>query len=387
MRIKALLLILLSQLLLACESTQFRSFQQDQAVEPSSEGEQRLWLASEKFETALRRGEMIYTDPELDRYLQGILDRLFPEFKGVMRVHVHRAPVLNAFALANGAIYVNLGLIGTLENEAQLATVLAHEGIHFLQKHSAKQRAHVHNSNTLAIAVGMLGIPLAGNIIAANAISGYSQEHELEADTLGYQRLIRAGYARSESTRAFEALAREAKANEIKHPFFFASHPKLQTRIQNYQQLNAAHNAQSNGTVGPERYQQNIEPVREEVLQGKLQLGQYSAVIVNLEQDNAARLYPMYGGYYLGKALSLRNGPDDQARAITQLKATLKAFPNYSMPHRALGLIYLKQNNLVLAKSHLSQYLNRSPQAEDRAFIELYLQQIEQQIEQRQPKE
>ena len=46
-----------------------------------------------------------------------------------------RDPIPNAFALANGSIYVNSGLLAVLENEAQLASVIAHEQTHVLNRH------------------------------------------------------------------------------------------------------------------------------------------------------------------------------------------------------------------------------------------------------------
>ena len=53
------------------------------------------------------------------------------------RFRVMNEPLPNAFALANGSIYVTTGLLSLLENEAQLASVLAHEETHVLNRCAA----------------------------------------------------------------------------------------------------------------------------------------------------------------------------------------------------------------------------------------------------------
>ena len=91
-------------------------------------GEKSLWQEADEFDRALAHAGKVNPDPALNAYLQGIMDRLYPEFGGRLRVRPLNAQQINAFALPNGSIYVNSGLIARFENEAQLATVLAHEG-------------------------------------------------------------------------------------------------------------------------------------------------------------------------------------------------------------------------------------------------------------------
>jgi predicted Zn-dependent protease len=47
-------------------------------------------------------------------YLQGVMDRLYPEFKGKIHVHLYDSTQLNAFALPNGSIYFNIGLLARI---------------------------------------------------------------------------------------------------------------------------------------------------------------------------------------------------------------------------------------------------------------------------------
>jgi beta-barrel assembly-enhancing protease len=99
------------------------------------EQRERIAHQASMFEARLRNGAQQFADPELDAYLNEILDRLFPDHAERLHVHALRDPEFNAFALASGAIYFNTGALLRLQDEAQLASVLGHEGTHVLADH------------------------------------------------------------------------------------------------------------------------------------------------------------------------------------------------------------------------------------------------------------
>ena len=169
--------------------------------------EKRLWAEARDFDEAIYKSDHVYEDGAATKYLQNIMDRLYPEFQGTITVKIVTSPHLNAFALPNGSIYFHVGLLARLENEAQLATVLGHEAAHFIHKHSFKQRENVKSSSAFALGTAMAGIPIIGNVVALSSIYGYSRDLEREADRLGYERLVKAGYDPRESYKAFEHLA------------------------------------------------------------------------------------------------------------------------------------------------------------------------------------
>ena len=98
--------------------------------------EMNLWAESEEFDKALARAGKVRNDPALNAYLQGIMDKLYPEFNGKLRVRALDAPHLNAFAMPNGSIYINTGLLARLQNEAQRR--LAHAPLPRAQTRSAR---------------------------------------------------------------------------------------------------------------------------------------------------------------------------------------------------------------------------------------------------------
>lgn len=333
-------------------------------------GEKSLWQEAGEFDQALLRAGKVNTDPALTAYLQGIMDRLYPEFKGRLNVRLLNSPHLNAFALPNGSIYVNTGLVARFENEAQLATVLAHEGAHFTHRHSLQQAERVRNAAAFALVVNMLGVPLVGDLIALSSMFGFSREHEREADEIGHQRLVKAGYATRESIRTFEHLQAEIKAADIKEPFFFASHPKLQERIDNFTGL--VKDAQG-GEVAHERFVEITARLRLGSLEADLAAYRYKQIILMLTQPDKRREYPPEAAYYLGEAYRLRNEKDDLANAEREFNSVIETAPQFAPTYRALGFLSYKRGESARATNLFRRYLELAPNSTDRGHIEFYL--------------
>lgn len=341
-----------------------------EALRELAPGEKNLWQEADEFDHALMRAGKVNPDPVLAAYLQGIMDRLYPEFAGRLRVRALDAPHLNAFALPNGSIYVNTGLIARFENEAQLATVLAHEGAHFTHRHSLQQAERVRNAAAFRTVVAMLGVPLVGDLLALSSMFGYSREHEREADAIGYQRLVAAGYSARESIRTFEHLQAEIKAGDIKEPFFFASHPKLQERIESFQALVQR---ADNGEVGRERFIEATGGLRLAALAADLAAFRYKQIILVLAQPERRREYPPEASYYLGEAYRLRNEAGDEAAAQREFEIAIETAPQFAPAYRALGLLRFKRGQTEDARRRLRRYLELAPDAPDRGFVEYYL--------------
>ena len=335
-----------------------------------AQDEKNLWQEADEFDQALLRAGKLNTDPALVTYLQGIMDRLYPEFKGGLRVRLLNAPHINAFALPNGSVYVNAGLIARFENEAQLATVLAHEGAHFTHRHSLQQAERVKNAAAFALVVGMLGMPLVGDIVALSSMFGYSREHEREADEIGYQRLVAAGYAPRESIRTFQHLQAEIKAAEISEPFFFASHPRLQERIDHFTEL--VKNGHD-GEVGRERFLEATSALRLASLEADLAAYRYKQIILVLSDLERRREYPPEASYYLGEAYRLRNETGDLDSAEREFNSVIASSPQFAPAHRALGLLYYKRGDIARAMPLLRRYLELAPAAADHGYVEHYL--------------
>jgi predicted Zn-dependent protease len=304
------------------------------------------------------------------------MDRLYPELDRRIRVRVLNSPQVNAFALPNGSVYVNLGLLARADNEAQLATVLAHEGAHFVQRHGWRQRRTLKSASVFALGVALAGIPLVGDLIAVSSMYGYSRELEREADAVGSERLLRAGFSVIEGARMFAHLHAEMQALDEDEPVFFASHPRLKERIEVYREL-AAQPGGAGGGPGRADFLALTAGLRLACLETDLELDRYASLLLVLQSESAAVRYPDHlRSHYLGEALQRRGGAGDAQAAVQAWQAALASEPRYAPAHRALGLHYLKAGRTDLARPLLERYLELVPLAADRAYIDKYLEEM-----------
>ena len=205
----------------------------------------------EAFDKYVAEKGWVYNDPDTNAYLEEVGSKLVPaktpEYV-TWHFRVMRDLDVNAFALPNGSIYVNSGLLSRMENEAQLAGVLAHEVTHVVNRHSYLENRSMRKK---AVAIDIIvaaseGAGFAGGVsaivastmgnllplIVVSTIFGYSRELEHEADVYAVNTLRVQGYDLREFSRGFELLRKGPEVDLSKEPVFWASHPKLADRVQ-----------------------------------------------------------------------------------------------------------------------------------------------------------
>jgi predicted Zn-dependent protease len=152
-----------------------------------------------------------------------------------------RSSAINAFATPGGYVYVNQGLINLVENEAQLAGVLAHEIAHVNGRHIAEILDKSKVISLSALAAILAGAFLGGSGDAAAAITSFSiatatalslkfsREQEEAADRMGISYLVEAGYDGSAIFDFLKIMRRyEFYSNSI--PSYFLTHPGTDER-------------------------------------------------------------------------------------------------------------------------------------------------------------
>ena len=158
-------------------------------------------IGADEHPKILERFGGVYDDPELGGYLAEIGGRLAAHTEKpdlLFTFTLLNSPVINAFALPGGYVYITRGLAALAQSEAELASVLAHEIGHVMARHTAQRY-----SRALATTLGssMLSAVIGNNIASqfinlgsALYLQGYSRGQEFEADTLGVRYLRRTGY-------------------------------------------------------------------------------------------------------------------------------------------------------------------------------------------------
>lgn len=358
-------------------SASVKPFESGADAETLLEDENRYWSMSDELDRALEKSGSLFGDERLDAYLQEITDSLFPEFSGKLRVRAIRDTNLNAFAMANGSIYFNTGMLARLENEAELANILGHEGAHFTGRHVVKGVRNAKGMSVFtqvaSIGAGPLG-GLGGDLLSASSISGFSQSMEAEADQQGFERLHAAGYDVTQAGESFARFSRELKALDVKSPIFFRSHPKMDNRAKSFAKLAAE--VPSGGITNRERFLEVTESARMAVLAEAVAKGEHEFIIHHLVTENRALSFPPSALHYLGEAYRTRGDEGDLGKAIDTFRSFLSTTPDFGPSHGALGYCLMKTGDRAAARKHFERYLELEPNAVDRGYIETYITQL-----------
>lgn len=360
--------LLLALLLAGCATTEgVSSFKSADDTGNLRESEQRLWHEAESYDDTLERSGQVYEQARATAYVQGVMDRLFPEFKGRITVHLYDSTDLNAFAMFNGSVYVNIGMLARMENEAQLAALLGHEATHFIEKHGFQKRVSAKNASAFA----ETGVPFS-RLAAVSSISGFSRDLEREADAKGFERMVKAGYDPREAHKLFQYLADEVQALHIEAPYFFSSHPDLSERIEEYKRLSAQY--KGGGRLETETYNATMAPIKLDALRKDIGQDRYESVILVMEDGSKSRYYPPAGYYYLGEAYTRRDQKNDAAKALEAWKKAERQAPRFAPTYMRLGVYYMKSGNKKLARHYFQQYLGLAPKdATDRGYAQQYM--------------
>ncbi|MFP4054221.1 MAG: M48 family metalloprotease [Phycisphaerae bacterium] len=226
----------ISSLMVGCGDNGFQLISREQEIAMGEE-------AAPKFKEEFG-GEV--EDEALQQYVRGVgqsvaakADRPMPyEFTLV------RSDTPNAFALPGGKIFITAGLMSYMENERELAAVLAHEVAHVVHRHNVDRLKQQMGASVLLevakIAIGPEHAETAGavgNLVANMTLLKYSRDDEYEADRRGVSIMERAGYnpwGMVELLETLKALSGEGGGtfNEM-----FQTHPLPENRIDKAREL------------------------------------------------------------------------------------------------------------------------------------------------------
>lgn len=214
----------------------------------SSEEERRL--GAEEHPKILKRFGGVYDNPTIGAYVAEITGRLAANSdtpQAEFRVTVLNDPVVNAFALPGGYVYVTRGLMALANNEAEFAGVMGHEIGHVTARHTAQRYSRAASAGLFSILGGLagaaLGVPALGDVFALGSelyLSSYSRDQEYEADVIGVNILGRAGYAPIAQAHFLNSLDRYSslmnklmgQAGRERETDLFASHPRTADRVE-----------------------------------------------------------------------------------------------------------------------------------------------------------
>lgn len=133
-------------------------------------------------------------------YLDNVANKLLqhdPTLRAKLKFYLVYTSEVNAFTFTNGMIFVNIGLFARLENEAQLAFILAHEIAHYTKKHAFERYKFSSESEVE---------DMNEEEFLEVVLSKFSRNQEFEADQIGFEIFKKSGYSQAEASKVFEIL-------------------------------------------------------------------------------------------------------------------------------------------------------------------------------------
>lgn len=208
-------------------------------------------------------------DAELARYVEGIGERMVPvSHRPDLDFHFRLLddPVVNAFALPGGYVYITRGILAYLNSEAALAGVIGHEIGHVTARHGAQRYTQ---QALLGIGLGV-GSILSDTFAQFAGVAGtagqllllkYGRDDERQSDDLGVQYATAIGYDTHDMAEFFRTLDRLSPADG-RIPAWMSTHPDPGERWNTVHELTARRQGEDKTfDLGRDRYLRRIDGI------------------------------------------------------------------------------------------------------------------------------
>lgn len=359
---------------------------------PVNSVEASIWDLSDKAEIDARRAGQLLSDPGLNSYVNGIRCKVAAEYCGDMRIYLMTRPAFNASMAPNGYMEMWSGLLLRADNEAQVAFVIAHETGHFQENHSIEawrnMRSRSNWAMALSIVAGAAGAPsYVGDLIYLGAIAsvfGFSRENEVQADSIGFQRAIAAGYDPAQGSELWRLLIAEAAASQFPdvrrreaRSGIFNTHPVSLARAATLDNMSRlaieAQTANAAATkpwiVGREAHRNAIRPFLGTWLRDELRRRDYGQTLDLIKRLTGLGTDLGVLTFYEGELFRLRRGEGDLERALAAYQTASTFADAPADTWRELGDAQSRAGKKTEAIAALQTYLTKFPNASDKDLV------------------
>jgi predicted Zn-dependent protease len=358
------------------------------AVNPVT-GKSEVTLVSEDQERAIgqknygpyrqAQGGDYVVEPKLNRYVQSVGKRIaeVSDRRLAYEFSVINDSSPNAWALPGGKISINRGLLVELQNEAELAAVLAHEIVHAAARHSAQSMERGVFLQGALVAAGValgdsgyrdLGM-MGANLGAQLTNQKFGRDDESEADRYGMRYMVRAGYDPAAAVKLQETFVRLAEGRQSNWlAGLFASHPPSRARVAaNREQVKKLGNP--GGEIGEARYQKAIARLKRskpaykayDEAQAAFKKGDLRTALSKV--NRAIRIEPKEATFYSLRG-EINVARDRDKQALKDLDRAVVLNPDYYRPLLVRGMARRQVGALKGANRDLERSVALLPTAE-----------------------
>lgn len=312
-------------------------------------------------------------DGMLNQYLAEVGHRLDSKSHRPQMPYSYRAlnaNYVNAYTFPGGAMGVTRGILVDLDNEAELAALLGHELGHVNARHAAQRQgtamvtqAAMTGVNIIGTVAGYGGLTDLGTQLGASVLlSSYSRDNEREADALGQEYMVRAGYPASGMVGLQQLLVDQQKESPGMLQTMFSTHPMSSERRDTARQMAEGKYAASNTRdAGRERFMDNtsalrrIKPTIDSCQKGEVAMAgkdygkaeeRFRMALKSTPRDYAANVL-------MARCLSAQ---DKDAQALEYAQTATRIYPQEAQAHKLLGVLALGQKDPAAAYEHLDSY-------------------------------
>ncbi len=317
----------------------------------------------------------VLQDKALNNYINSVGKKLAPKthrpnmpysFQGVNATYV------NAYAFPGGSIAATRGILLQLDTEAELAALMGHELGHVNARHSAEQMSKGKLANLgIALASAYIGKKYSqyaelaqtlGMMGASALLAFYSRDNEREADALGNQYMVKAGYNTTGFVGLMEMLNSLPKHQSGLTDILFATHPMSDERYRAAME-NAFEKHQSS---------QSLPLHRERYMDHTSRLRAMKGAIDGMQKGETLMAQKKYGQAEGNFRSALRQVPDDYAGNLMMSKCLLaqkknaeaerfantakRAYPSEAQAYHLSGFAKIQRRNFNSALQDFSRY-------------------------------
>lgn len=280
------------------------------------------------------------------------------------------AAYVNAYAFPGGSIAATRGILIKLDNEAQLAALFGHELGHVNARHTAQQMSkgtliQVLSGGAAAMVGAYTGLgevaSQLGSLGAGALLASYSRDNEREADALGLEYMVRAGYSPEGILGLMDMLNRESKREPSALELMFSTHPMSKDRYDAAKRAIGSRYAQAvNQPQFRERYMDNTANLRsqrkgiEAIERGTGALARKDLKGAEAQFGDALRQLPNdYTALVMMAKVKLFANKDSEAIAFA--RRAKAAYPQEAQGHYVSGMANLRQKRFDDAYGDFSQ--------------------------------
>ena len=311
----------------------------------------RLWLAM------YRGSTKEHFDPLMRTYLEDLIYRLSETSEVRDRRFefiILEDKTINAFAAPGGIIGINLGMFLNTQKEGELASVMCHELAHLSQRHFARsQNRNSPLANALMI-LGSIAVAAASRnpeaiLIAPAAMQqmsiNYTRSNEKEADRIGFNNLVRAGFNPDDMTMMFQRMQDKYQNEDSEQFSYLMTHPLPSERL-----TDMRIRADSLEKTSKDNYRDNLDfyfmQKRAEVWAEK----DIEKLIIKYKKDSKSQINNISLAAKYGLSLALKH-TNNFEEGFSILRELIKKIPNNLVLESSLMELHVADENYYEAIS------------------------------------